>query len=365
MNFVCGLSPNSDRKVSKVQLDCVAIVWTELQQVMLTAIVLQEGWQLSIVFVRDGIRLLDVVKKPGTRIVRVPNLSYSVHQIKDYRRVVLGTIRSSLAEVGEYRFLTWTLESPLAKGIASRPECKSISFFEDGAGSYLYMGRFGWRNGLKYLVTKLLINLALWHGRNLISTPAEKSAEFWSLFPNPVSGKAIRRRVLSHESFRSAMLAASLTEHSVHALSKGSVLYLPSPFADCNLMTDAEEIEIHVDALRRFFDYERKPVEALLWKSHPRAIPYREHARIDAIRKQLSVEIEVVPTDLNIEQILLSNQDIELSIVSVFSSAIYTLEALGINRHKVVCIDSRLLRAHRPELKNLYHFFHQIGVQVI
>jgi hypothetical protein len=346
-------------------LACVAIVWTQLQQVVLTAMLRQENWKLDVLFVREGMPLLDPLKQLSAMVVTLPDLSYSARAIGLYKSAGRDVINPSLGDIGAYRCLTWTLESPLSRFIFTRSACKSIDLFEDGAGSYLNQGRFGWRYGFKYVVTKALINLGLWRIHRLRKTAMEASAVVCSLFPTVLPGSGMRRRPLRRDCYRQALLDANASDREMPKLQQGAILYLPSPFADDDLLTDAEEVEVNADALRRFLHARRRPDGLVLWKPHPRANQELERERIEAVRGQLEATIQVVPAESIVEQILLANQPVELSVVSPASSSIYTLLALGNPRHRLVCVDSPLLRSRVPLMPELYEFYRRIGIEVI
>ena len=354
------------REPSESSLECVAIVWTELQQVMLCALVKQANWSVRLIFVRDGIRVLATTQNLGAQIVRVPNLSYSANDIPRYRDAARRIIDPLLAtQQKSYRCLTWTTEHPLSKAIVRQPACGAISFFEDGTGSYVDWGTAGWRHGIKYVVTKAWINLAsaLEVGARVMHRP--KDVEFWSLFPDPAPGKRIPRRALASSSFRLALEETLMSESHPPKLVEGSVVYLPSPYADCNLMNDEEEIAVHADALLRVFREYEKHQPPIFWKSHPRADVDREEARIREVQRRVSRKINVIRSPLNIEQVLIANEEIPLTVISVASSAVYTLAAIKLRNHELICVDSPLLRRHFSQATRLYRFFAKIGVKVL
>jgi hypothetical protein len=161
------------------------------------------------------------------------------------------------------------------------------------------------------------------------------------------------------------LLDANASDRKMPKLPQGAILYLPSPFADDDLLTDAEEVEVNADALRRFLYAKRRPDSLVLWKPHPRANQELERERIEAVRGQLEAKIQVVPAESIVEQILLANQAVELSVVSPASSSIYTLLALENPHHRLVCVDSPLLRSRVPLMPDLYEFYKRIGIEVI
>ena len=357
--------PSEGDHTAAAEYGCVAIVWTQLQQIVLTALLRQENWKLDVLFIREGMPLLEPLERLSAAVVMLPDLSYSARAIGRYRSAGRALINPALRHIGAYRCLTWTLESPLARFIFTRSACKSLDLFEDGAGSYLNQGRFGWRYGFKHVVTKALINLGLWRIHRARITAMEANAVVCSLFPTALPGSGMRRRPLRRDGFRQALLDANASDCTMPTLPQGAILYLPSPFADDDLLTDAEEVEVNVDALRRFLVAEQRSGSLVLWKPHPRAIQELELERIEAVRRQFSINIQVVPAESIVEQILLANQAVELSIVSPASSSIYTLLALENPHHRLVCVDSPLLRSRVPLMPDLYEFYKRIGIEVI
>ncbi len=356
-----------DRRVegAEPRLGCVAIAWTPLQQVVLIAILRQEHWKIDVLFVREGMHVFDSIRQISAKIVTLPEVSYSARAIGLYRRAGRDLIHPALAGIGAYRCLTWTRENPLARFIFARSACKSIVLFEDGTGTYVDYGRFCWRLGPKYMATKLLINLGLWRIHNLRMSVAEAEAEICVLFPAALPGGTAFPKLVSHDCFRQVLQDVNASDQEICDLPDGAILYLPSPFEDFHLLTEEEEIEVNVEALRRFLDSESRPGRPVLWKSHPHAMQDMERGRMEKVSNRLGIRIRSLPAVVISEQIALANQNLTMSIVSPSSSSIYTLKALGNPRHRLVCVDSPLLRSRVPMISDLYAFYRKIGIEVI
>ncbi|HTA66426.1 MAG TPA: hypothetical protein VK753_13080, partial [Xanthomonadaceae bacterium] len=183
------------------------MVWTQLQQVVLAAILSQEAWKLDLIFVREGMPLLVSIAR-SARVVVLPNISYSARAIRQFRRAGSDLILPALEGMTAYRCLTWTLENPLARFVFARSACKSIVLFEDGTGSYMNRGRFGWRHGLKYVMTKAFIHIGLSRALGLRTTAGERDAEYYCLYPKAMKS-GTNARAVRIDSYREALLDAN------------------------------------------------------------------------------------------------------------------------------------------------------------
>ncbi|HEY2345031.1 MAG TPA: polysialyltransferase family glycosyltransferase [Xanthomonadaceae bacterium] len=341
--------------------DGAAIVWTPLQQVMLTSILREQDRTIDVLFLREGTRLLDHLAQRTRKVVVVPDLSYSVRAIARYRRTCNDLLAPELAGLRRYRCYAWTLENPFARFLFMRPDCAAIHLFEDGVGTYSDPGRFAWRFGPKHVLAKFLIGVGLRDTHRLRRTPIEKRAEFSLLYPEAFRGKGFRLKAIDRDCYRQTVLETDAAGAAVPGLPEGAILYLSSPIE----LSDTQNEDAHAHALGRLLETERDRDRPIFWKPHPRANLDSEMRWMRAVAARLKVAIEPLPGGLISEQIALANRDVGISIVSALSSSLYTLKALDIDRHRLVCIDSPLLRSHVHLMRDLYAFYRRIGIEVV
>lgn len=345
----------------RVEQGGVAIVWTPLQQVMLTSILREDDRAIDVLFLREGTRLLDHLARRTGKVVVVPDLSYSVRAVPGYRRACNDLLAPALAGLGRYRCYAWTLENPFARFLFMRPGCESIHLFEDGAGTYADQGRFAWRFGPKHVLAKFLIGVGLRDTHRLRRTPVERRAEFSLLYPEAFPGEGFRLRAIRRDCYHQTVLETDAGGVEMPKLPDGAILYLTSPFE----LSDRQNEDAHAHALGRALETARGRDRPVFWKPHPRADIDAEMRWMRAVARLLAIDIQPLPGNLISEQVALANGDVGLDIVSAASSSLYTLKALDIDGHRLVCIDSPLLRSNIRLVPRLYAFYRRIGIEVL
>lgn len=345
----------------------VAFVWTEFQQKILSAILLQEQQQIDVLFIRKGIGELSNLSDSCERVVYLPNIHCSYRNSRLLRQVIEAQVRPVLKGMKSLKVYSWTVEHPYVRSAIFSGRCDELHLFEDGTGSYIDLGWFNQKLGLKEFLSKLALHASLFELGGFRVCPKDIPIYGWSLFPGAYPGLPARRKALFHHSYRSSISSVN-DNFLVSALDipEGSIIYIPSPYADCNLVSNDEEVEMHSQALKKLTSNNYISVGGTVyWKPHPRANPIKERDRIRRIEEKSGLFLRVVEVSVGMESFALENEKVALSFFSLASTSLYGISALGIDNHKVFAIKLKVFTDKFPHVSSLYEFFDKSNVIVI
>lgn len=344
----------------------IAFVWTEFQQRILNTILHQDQQQIDVLFIRKGIgefsRLIDSCK----RVVYLPDTACSYRNSRVLRGEIEAHVKPCLSEAQSVRVYSWTVDHPYVRSVIFGGSCEELHLFEDGTGSYVDFGWFNHKLGVKAFLSKLALHASLPEYGAFSLYPSDLPIYGWSLFSGAYPRIPTIRKKLCHEEYRSS-LSSSGDDTGVVSINipDCSIVYIPSPYADCNLMSDDEEIELHSEAIKllssnNYISYG----DVIYWKSHPRANLIKERKRIKCIEDNTGVFIKILG-GAGMESVALDNKSVELRFFSIASSALYGISALGVEAHKVYAIKLDGLTNRFPHISSLYCFFDKAGIEVI
>ena len=345
----------------------IAFVWTEFQQKILNTILHQDQQQIDVLFIRKGVgefsRLIDSCK----RVVYLPDTACSYRNSRVLRGEIEANVKPCLAEAQSVRVYSWTVDHPYVRSVIFGGSCEELHLFEDGTGSYVDFGWFNHKLGVKAFLSKLALHASLPEYGAFTRYPTDVPIYGWSLFPGAYPRIPTMRKELCHNEYRkSVSFIDGESDAAAPHIPDGSIIYIPSPYADCNLVSDDEEIEMHSQALALLVSNSDIACGATIyWKPHPRANLERERERIKRVEERSGLFVKVVEESVGMESLALNNKNAELSFFSLASSALYGISALGIDGRKVCAIRLKALTDRFPHIVSLYEFFHKAKIRVI
>ena len=357
----------SSIKASSSNMQNVAFVWTEFQQNILNAILLQDQRQIDVLFIRKGIGEFSNLVNSSKRVVNLHDTACSYRNSRVLRREIQTNVKPYLSKEQSVRVYSWTVDHPYVRSVIFDASCEELHLFEDGTGSYVDFGWFNHKLGVKALLSKLALHASLHEHGAFSRYPTDLPIYGWSLFPGAYPRIPTIRKELFHQEYRNSIsLMDGESDSAAPQIPDGSIFYIPSPYADCNLVSDEEEVEMHSQALSLLVeDGDIAYGATIYWKPHPRANPERERERIKCIEGRSGLCVKVVEGNVGMESIALKNKNIELSFFSLASSALYGISALGIDNHRVCAVRLKELTNRFPHIVSLYDFFDKAKIRII
>lgn len=352
---------NKDNHIKIRNVENIAIVWTQLQQILLAAILSDQNRSVNVLFVREGLPILECLSRRSIKILNVPNTPFSIKSISQYRKTLTKIIRPAIANIKNYRCYTWTCDNPLARSLIYDSRCSAVNFFEDGTGTYNNLGPYSYKLGIKHTLTTLIIRACMFNLAIQLVSFRRRRSSFYLLYPDAMYKIGAELRQVSQRFYKEAILESMQSTYENCDIPCNSLVYLTSPF----MIKDEVARAIHLRALLKLEKTRSDKYEQVFWKPHPRADLQREVALAESISKEMGLNIKLLPSGISSEQLALHNSEKKIIFASVASSSIYTLQALDIKNHELICIDSLALRKCFGYLDALYEFYRNIGIKLL
>ncbi|EDM22822.1 polysialyltransferase family glycosyltransferase, partial [Caminibacter mediatlanticus] len=334
----------------------IGFVFTEYQQNILLALLLQMNHKLDILFIRNNIKINKKLTRYANKIIIFNDIPYSIKNvlkfIREYKRI--KTVLSS-KEINN--FYSWSFESPIVRSIMVNFNIKNFYLLEDGIGSYVNrkIKDLNLREYLYILLMNKIIDILNFR----IKKKLWKFIIGCSLYNEcfPYIKKLNQKIIIDKNSFINAISV----EKKVYLINNSS-LFIQQPFVEMGILTNEEYINIHIEGLNKI---KKLGIKNIYWKLHPRTDISEEKIRLKKINKAFNnfFNIEIIQDKLNIEELVLLNGKKNIKYFSYYSSSLYVIKKILDSEDDVSYIyNDYFFNKYYPYRKILY-LFETLGIK--
>lgn len=338
----------------------IAFIFTEYQQKILTSILIQNKIErVDILFLRENIQLDKNLSKFCKKILPLSEIPYSWRNIPKFYNDYKINIEHHLDKNLDYKIFSWSLEFPQVRLVLRNIKNYELNLLEDGAGSYIY------RNFLDFklkdsIVNKLItISLDLLSIKDILNLKTRKIIG-WSLYDNCYPSYNLENQLINHEVF-TKVTKDSLKEINKPFLKDTHVVFIQQSYVEMTLMNEDEYIDLHTFAIEKIKNKFKS--NKIYWKLHPRTNKQQEASRVNKIKKQINIDIEIININISMEELTMIHYKKDIKYVSFGSSVLYVIPALTNKKDSVYTLYSNFLIKRLKGQSEVNKLYKRIGVK--